>query len=421
VPPVNILSVYDVSNIYHVPLILEKQGLHHIIRSHLKLEDIMVTVPFFDSWREMAHIVDSFQETVDIAMVGKYVGLSDAYLSVTKALLHSSILLRVKVVAHWIESSDLEDATKETDPKKYEDAWNIMRSVKGILVPGGFGVRGTLGKIAAAKFARENRIPYLGICLGMQIMVIEYARNVLDIPHATSTEFEETTTAPVVIFMPEINPLQLGGTMRLGARDTFITPVITNHLGATQASLASIAYGFHDPTNSSSGNSHSHRHSVSERHRHRYEVNPEKIHDFEAKGLMFTGRDDQGVRMEIAELPQDVHPFYFGTQFHPELKSRPGRPSPPFFAFVAVSCGKVNLISAAGKLWQDKEHQLKSFQSPSSSTKRKRSISEKETTPISHSLAFNLQQSPTNKSKTTDDFRLPDTAVLSPRNSKKRG
>eukprot|EP01040_Poterioochromonas_malhamensis_P005602 gene5602-6021_t len=388
VPTANILSVFDVSNIYHVPLILEEQGLSRITRQHLQLQDIMVDAPDLRSWKEMAHIVDSFKEKVEIAIVGKYVGLQDSYLSLTKALKHSAILLEIDIVVLWIEAEHLEESVKVSDPQKYEAAWSSLKSARGILVPGGFGSRGCLGKVVAARYARENKIPYLGICLGMQIMVIEFARHVLNLEGANSTEFDESTSQPVVVFMPEINPLEMGGTMRLGARSTIVDSVATFN-GESSRSLSSIVYG----TEEAEGKS-----GVLERHRHRYEVNPEKVVEFESKGLLFTGRDESGIRMEIAELPRDVHPFYFGTQFHPEFKSRPGRPSPPFFAFAAVAAGRTNAIEKAGKLWQAKESELVSLSSPTAGSKRKRTNSGPFT--------------PRSAGKTITEMRLPESSVV---------
>jgi CTP synthase len=369
VPPSNILSVYDVSNIYHVPLILEQQGLSSLLRSSLRLEDTMLAEPQLSSWKEMAQIVDNLSERVEIAIVGKYTGLQDCYLSLIKALKHSSILLKVDIVPVWIDASDLEDSSKESHREKYDTAWSCIHSAKGILVPGGFGSRGTLGKIAATRYARENKVPFLGICLGMQIMVIEYARNVLMIENANSVEFDEATPYPVIVFMPEINPLELGGTMRLGAKNTIISSQVAFH-DSVSPSLSATIYGL-DGISSSANNPL----SVSERHRHRYEVNPERIAEIERKGLIFTGKDEMRVRMEMAELPRSIHPFFFGTQCHPEYKSRPGRPSPPFFAFAAVAAGRISSMSLAGKLWQEKLHEQQSrFQPPSgSAAKRKRS------------------------------------------------
>lgn len=195
--------------------------------------------------------------------------------------------------------------------------------VDGVVVPGGFGTRGIEGKIIAAKYCRENKIPYLGVCLGMQVMVMEYARTFLKIADATSEEFSKEAgriedEKNVVVFMPEGSKSKMGGTMRLGARETVIKA----------DTMANRVYA---------GNSNGTR--VSERHRHRYEVSPAHIDRLEAKGLIFSGRDTTGERMEIVELADSDHPFYFGAQFHPEFKSRPTRPSPPFYCLVAAASG----------------------------------------------------------------------------------
>ena len=167
----NVVAVHDVSNIYHVPLLLQKQGMHRIIREKLGLT-MMSEVPDLTQWEEIAHTVDRASETVNIAIVGKYTGLEDAYLSVTKSLKHSGIHLKVNVVVHWVEASDLEEETKASEPEKHTKAWEKLRSVAGVVVPGGFGVRGVEGKVLAAKFCRETKKPFLGVCLGMQVMVI---------------------------------------------------------------------------------------------------------------------------------------------------------------------------------------------------------------------------------------------------------
>jgi CTP synthase len=219
----------------------------------------------------------------------------------------------------------------------------LYRSADGILVPGGFGVRGVEGMVSAAKYARENKVPFLGVCLGMQVLVIEYARHVLGLKNANSTEFDESCTHPTIMFMPEINQRVMGGTMRLGARDTLVT--LTLPSGAK--SLAAELYGVTED-----------QEPVSERHRHRYEVNPEKVSALTAAGLCFTGKDDRGERMELVELPRTEHPFYFGAQFHPEFKSRPNRPSPPFFAFIALAAHASNDISRAGNMWRDYEDEM---------------------------------------------------------------
>jgi CTP synthase len=345
----NVLSVHDVSNIYHVPLILVEQGIHKIIRNQLGLTN-MAEEPNLASWRLMAESVDDATQKVDIVIVGKYTGLSDSYLSVIKSLTHAGIHLNVDVNIVWIEASDLEEGTRSTNPEKYDEAWETLKNAAGMVVPGGFGVRGVEGKVAAAKYARESKKPYLGICLGFQVMVIEYARNVLGLKNAHSTEFDEATTNPVVMFMPEVSREAMGGTMRLGSRATVLSPSLPESaVGAANKgkvnSLASALYGFSGLQNATPG-------QIYERHRHRYEVNPEVVDKIEAAGLIFTGRDDTGVRMEIAELPTAQHPYYIGAQFHPEFKSRPNRPSPVFFGLVAVASGKSEQLHSAGDLWQ---------------------------------------------------------------------
>ena len=363
VDPSNVMAVHDVSNIYHVPLILHKQNIHTIIKEKLGLT-MMADTPDLKDWAKMAHVVDSVTEKVHIAIVGKYTGLQDAYLSVIKSLKHAGIHLELDVVLHWVEASDLEEETKSSDPQKHTDAWEAIKTVSGVVVPGGFGIRGVEGKVLAAKYCRESKTPYLGVCLGMQVMVIEYARHMLGLKGANSTEFDEATPHPVVLFMPEINQKVMGGTMRLGARATVITPRLAIDGSPT---LAREVYGFHlddkmDSSSSSSSNGtddaaatgsvlENMTMSVMERHRHRYEVNPDKVEAIEkaGHGLIFSGRDDQGVRMEIAELPRSEHPFYFGTQFHPEFKSRPNRPSPPFYALVVAARARQAEATAAAK------------------------------------------------------------------------
>jgi CTP synthase len=255
----------------------------------------------------LATLADSVSRKVSIALVGKYTGLSDAYLSVIKALQHACLAHNVKLDLKWIDSSFLED----DECGEYKSAWAILKEVQGILIPGGFGARGTMGKILATQFAREYKIPFFGICLGMQVAVIEYARHVLGLSAAHSTEFEDTRD-PVIINMPELSTTHMGGSMRLGARKTLIEA----------KTLASEIYG---------------KSEVIERHRHRYEVNPEYIQPLEKAGLLFSGHDERKQRMEIVELPQGVHPFFLGVQFHPEFLTRPYRPHPMFSSFIQAS------------------------------------------------------------------------------------
>lgn len=247
VPPTHIISVHDVSNIYHVPLMLVEQNIHTLIKSKLGLTTMLDT-PDLASWGNLARTVDNFQTTATIALVGKYVGLEDAYLSVTKALSHAGMHLNVDIKIKWVEASHLDEDTKISDPAAYDTAWAVLRdqAIKGILVPGGFGVRGIKGMVAATQYARVNKIPFLGLCLGMQVMVIEYAQHVLNIPDANSTEFDETTANPLVVFMPEISTTHMGGTMRLGARKTVIStrldrPLVSPNMASANAGASASA------------------------------------------------------------------------------------------------------------------------------------------------------------------------------------
>ncbi|PIA37564.1 hypothetical protein AQUCO_03000262v1 [Aquilegia coerulea] len=318
VPAENIITLYDVSNIWHIPLLLRDQKAHEAILRELNLSGV-AKKPVLEEWTARAELCDKLQDPVKIAMVGKYTGLSDSYLSVLKALLHAAVACHRKLVVEWVPASDLEDATAKETPDVHKAAWNLLKGADGVLVPGGFGDRGVQGKILAARYARENRIPFLGICLGMQIAVIEFARSVLNLQDANSTEFDSETANPCVIFMPEGSKTHMGGTMRLGSRRTFFQVP-----GCKSAKL----YG--NPR------------FVDERHRHRYEVNPDMIARLESAGLSFVGKDESGERMEIVELPS--HPFYVGVQFHPEFKSRPGKPSPLFLGLLAAACGQLEAV-----------------------------------------------------------------------------
>ncbi|CAA6654371.1 unnamed protein product [Spirodela intermedia] len=315
VPAGNILNIHDVPNIWHVPLLLRNQNAHDAILKQLDCLSIAIT-PNLEKWTNMAETYDNLTGCVKVALVGKYTGLSDSYLSVVKALLHACIAYSLKPSVEWIAASDLEDESAKLTPEAHCSAWDNLKNSDCVLVPGGFGDRGVPGMILAAKYARENSIPYLGICLGMQISVIEFSRSALGMERANSTEFDAETPEPVVIFMPEGSRTYMGSTMRLGCRRTFFQ---------TPDCISSKLY-----RNSS---------YVDERHRHRYEVNPDVIGKLEGAGLQFVGRDESGKRMEILELPD--HPYYVGVQFHPEYKSRPGRPSPPFVGLILAASGRL--------------------------------------------------------------------------------
>ncbi|HIC50183.1 MAG: CTP synthetase [Candidatus Thalassarchaeum betae] len=314
VPEEAIVSAHDVSNIYRVPMMLEEQGVSGVL-SELFGFELPSKRPLLDDWKAMADRVDNLEGEVHIATVGKYTGLSDSYLSVIKALQHSSYEVGRKLVIDWIESADLDDQTSATDPEAYAAAWELLRGADGVLVPGGFGIRGIEGKIKAAEYARTNNIPYLGVCLGLQVATIEFCRNVLGMEGANSTEFDADTPHPAVVFMPEISKTHMGGTMRLGTKPT---PFLVDDCKMRRL------YGGAD--------------HVDERHRHRYEVNPELIEQIESAGLKYVGKDETGQRCEIMEL--EGHPYYVGTQYHPEFKSRPGRPSPPFLGLLMAACGQ---------------------------------------------------------------------------------
>lgn len=292
VPTEAVFSNPDVDDIYHVPLMIEDEGLDEYVMDQLGLtERAAAKTNRNNCWREF--VTRDTEQEVNIALVGKY-AMEDAYLSVYEALKHAGLENHTDVSVKWVDADEM-DAEHET---RLEDA-------DGIIVPGGFGIRGTRGKIDAIRYARENDIPYLGLCLGFQLAVIEYTRNVLGLEEAHSSEFKDDPEHPVIDLLPEQYEVEdMGGTMRLGTYETAIE----------SGSLAAELYGD----------------SCVERHRHRYEVNPEYIDQLEDAGLSFSGRVHN--RMEILELPD--HPYFVGTQFHPEFRSRPGRASPPFLGLI---------------------------------------------------------------------------------------
>ncbi|MFB6227503.1 MAG: glutamine hydrolyzing CTP synthase [Halobacteriales archaeon] len=301
VPTEAVFSNPDVDDIYRVPLVVEKEGLDRYVMDQFGLTDrALPQGERGGEWRET--VTREPTDVVDVALVGKY-GLEDAYISIHEALKHAGFEHAVEVNRHWVHSEKLID----DDGAEREIAGEIqLGKMDAIVVPGGFGSRGTEGKIEAVRYARENDVPYLGLCLGFQMAVIEYARNVLGLPNAHSAEIEADTPHPVIDILPEQKGIEdMGGTMRLGAHETDIR----------SGTLAHEIYGATECT---------------ERHRHRYEVNPEYIEELENAGLRFSGRS--GRRMEILELPD--HPYFVGTQFHPEFRSRPVRASPPFVGVV---------------------------------------------------------------------------------------
>ena len=315
VPPNAVISAHDVSNIYQVPIMLESQGVIEMLSERFGFK-LPSKRPLLEDWKKMADHVDSLNEAeeVRIAVAGKYTDLADSYLSVIKALQHSSFKVNRRLVIDWIESSDLDDEAAKSEPDANAAAWELLKGADGILVPGGFGFRGIEGKIKAAEYARTNNIPYLGVCLGLQVATIEFCRNVLGLDGANSTEFDEETPHPAVVFMPEISKTHMGGTMRLGTKPT---PFLVDDCRIRRL------YGGAE--------------YVDERHRHRYEVNPELIEQIEEAGLKYVGKDDTGERCEIMELEE--HPYFVGTQYHPEFKSRPNRPSPPYLGLLMAASG----------------------------------------------------------------------------------
>ncbi|PHJ25209.1 ctp synthase [Cystoisospora suis] len=327
--PEHVISVHDVANTYRVPLVLESQNVAMLICKRLGLEPPFTprsagklpqaaSIPVsMKKWTLMADRLTSPTDVVKIGVVGKYTGLSDSYLSVIKALQHGAMEANVKLNIEWIESSNLEDQIRLENKTQYDKAWAALKTVNGVVCPGGFGDRGITGKALSAKFCRETKTPYLGICLGMQVAVIDFARSVLGLESANSEEFDPQCPNPVVISMPEhVSTENVGGTMRLGKRATIIRD---------SNSLAAKIYDG--------------RAVVDERHRHRYEVNPEMVKAMESKGLKFVGQDERGQRMEIAELTD--HPFFFCVQYHPEFNSRPLKPSPPFLGLILAASGRL--------------------------------------------------------------------------------
>uniref|UniRef100_A0A182VTT6 CTP synthase n=1 Tax=Anopheles minimus TaxID=112268 RepID=A0A182VTT6_9DIPT len=316
VSPDQVICIHDLSSIYHVPLLMEQAGVIDILKDRLHL-NLPTPRPanFMQSWRDLAERVDNVYKKVNIALVGKYTKLQDSYASVIKSLLHASIAAGYKLNLTFIDSSNLERCTKMENPNLYYDAWHDLTNSHGIVVPGGFGSRGIEGKIRACQWARENGKPMLGICLGLQAAVIEFARNVLKLEDAHSTECDDKTPNALVIDMPEHHTGILGGTMRLGKRTTIFRG------------------------DSKIRQLYNNKEQIEERHRHRYEVNPEYVEQLQAHGMRFVGTDSEKERMEIMEL--ENHVFYVATQFHPEYLSRPLKPSPPFLGLILASVGKL--------------------------------------------------------------------------------
>ncbi|XP_061597195.1 CTP synthase 1-like [Cololabis saira] len=311
VEPEQVICVHDVSSIYRVPLLLEDQGVVSYLSRRLNMPIDAKPGKMLTKWKEMSDRSDRLLEPCSIALVGKYTKFS--YASVIKALEHSALAINHKLEVKYIDSTHLEELE---EPVKYHEAWQKLCSSHGVLVPGGFGVRGTEGKILAINWARKQKKPFLGVGLGMQLAVCEFARNELGWTDANSTEFNPETKHPVVIEMPEHNPGQMGGTMRLGKRRTLF-----------KSSSSVLRKLYRDAE------------YVEERHRHRFEVNAELKSPFEDKGFHFVGQDVEGERMEVIEL--DDHPYFVGVQYHPEFTSRPIKPSPPYLGLLLAAAGKL--------------------------------------------------------------------------------
>ncbi|MEM5799032.1 MAG: CTP synthase (glutamine hydrolyzing) [Candidatus Aenigmatarchaeota archaeon] len=292
-----VISLHDVQNIHKVPVFLRENRIDKHVLGILGLRERRCAT--YREWEDFIKKVDAAKKTVNIAIAGKYTGVHDAYISIIKALEHAAPQFGARPEITWIETTELKDAKK------------MLGHVDGLIVPGGFGARGIEGKIECIRYARENSLPFLGLCLGFQLAVIEWARSVLGL-NANSTEFEPNTPHPVIDIMPEQKGKQLGGTMRLGKQTSIIK----------KGSIVHKLYG---------------RLVVEERHRHRYEVNPKYIQMIERSGLVFSGKSPDG-RMEFLELPG--HPFFVATQAHPEFSSKPLSPNPLFKGFVRACLEK---------------------------------------------------------------------------------
>ena len=303
VDPDAVIQNLTARSIYEVPMLMEEQGLDTIVLRKLAMEDKPKDM---QGWHDMvARILKKYDKKVTIAVVGKYVALQDAYISITESLRHAAVANEAELDIHWVNAEEIE--ADDTDMDK------VMAGVDGILVPGGFGNRGIEGKIKAIQYAREHKIPFFGICLGMQCAVIEFARHVCGMADANSSEFNPNSAHPVIDLMPEqIDVEDLGGTMRLGLYPCKVYP----------DTLTSKAYNAE---------------LIYERHRHRYEFNNAFREEIVGKGLVLGGTLPNGRLVEIVELPESEHPWFLGAQFHPEFKSRPTNPHPLFRDFVGAA------------------------------------------------------------------------------------
>ena len=298
----DVLSCHDAKSIFEVPQMLYDQGIMDAIFTKFGIVGMVNASANWDKWNAIAqNMVNHEDQKVKIAMVGKYVTLADSYVSVNHALKHAGAQIGKSVDIDWIDSESITD-------------YSVLSNYDGVLVPGGFGTRGSEGIIQTANFARENNIPYLGICFGFQLAAIAFGRNVLQLDDANSTEIKPDTKNPIVDLLPEQKDVSdMGGSLRLGANDVLIK----------ENTNAQKIYGTT---------------TISKRHRHRYEINKEYIPKFEENGLIFSADSDDGKRMEMLEIPS--HKFYLGVQFHPEFNSRPGFPEEAFAAFIKAASEK---------------------------------------------------------------------------------
>lgn len=303
VDPDAVIQNLTAKSIYEVPMLMEEQGLDRIVLKKLDVEDCPKDM---DGWHDMvARILKKYDDKVTIAVVGKYVELQDAYISITESLRHAAVYNETELEINWVNAEKIEGEDVNLD--------EVLAEADGILVPGGFGDRGIEGKIKAIQYARENKIPFFGICLGMQCAVIEYARHKCCMDKANSSEFDKNTKYPVIDLMAEqLDVEDMGGTMRLGLYPCKVYP----------GTLTQKAYG---------------EELIYERHRHRYEFNNAFREEIIKNGLVIGGTLPNGRLVEIVELPQDVHPWFLGAQFHPEFKSRPTNPHPLFRDFIAAA------------------------------------------------------------------------------------
>ncbi|KAI0466891.1 CTP synthase N-terminus-domain-containing protein [Xylaria cf. heliscus] len=324
-----VVVVRDMPTIYQVPLLLREQKMLPLLLSKMSLSTESVPRPrvvkgeeLWEAWKTAA--TAEHETTVNIALVGKYVSSPDAYMSTVKALEHSAMHLRLNLNLLWIDAEHLEPEMQTADPEKHQKAWDRLHSTSGLIVPGGFGKRGVLGMMLASKWAREQNIPYLGVCLGFQVAVMQIARDHCSMPNAESEEFEAAPKEPVIIYMPELDRENMGGTMRLGLHETIFQQ------GSEWAKIRALYGGVQ---------------GVKERHRHRYEVNPQFVDRLTEAGLYFVGKDETGQRMEIFEMKD--HPYFVGIQYHAEYQSRVLDPSKPYLGFVAASAGRLDEVIKA--------------------------------------------------------------------------